>query len=115
MIQLRNDVKDNNKYDLANYFNAYLKDGEFVYNLNQTIYITSFDTINPSYYTTYEVRERDTWASISYSQYGTYKLWWLICKVNHVHEPLVTNPVPGDNLKILTSTIVENILRQIGS
>lgn len=105
------------KNDLANFFNiAYDEiNKRYIFSLNKSIYIQEYDTIYQSYYTSYTIQEKDTWTLISYKFYNTIELWWLICKVNGISNPLNEDPIPGNIIKILNTDITESIMTQIRS
>ncbi len=97
-------------YDYENIFSVYKEDDKYFYNLLAT---TSFpDDLDPSFYTLYEVTGSDIWPLISYRQYGTIKLWWLICSVNNIINPLIMPPA-GTKLKMLNSDAVNEVLKTI--
>lgn len=100
--------------DFANYFNISFIDGKYRFNINKNVYFTNFDTFAPRYFYRYEVKEKDTWPLIAYKQHGTIELWWLVCRVNQIWNPL-EDPKPGDILKILNDDIVDQILKTINT
>jgi hypothetical protein len=67
---------------------------------------------NSSLFTPYLVVYSDTWATISFQFYQTIELWWLVCKINNIVNPTI-DPVIGKTIKVLDSSIVNTILRQI--
>lgn len=97
-------------YNLEDYFDIGVKDNNLVYLMNKTIYIK--DDINPQYYTTRQWQDGDTWFLLSYLEYNTIDLWWLICKVNNITSPIIS-PEPGTPIKLLKKDIVEQILDMI--
>ena len=98
--------------DFANLFQvAY--DGEYYFfNILNGLYVKNFNNIAPSYFKYYQVQAGDTWTSLSYNFYGTIELWWIICKINGIVNPLEM-PIEGQMLKILNSTVVYQILTQM--
>lgn len=101
-------------YDLANFLTISLEDDLYRYNINRTIYFKNAANLAPINYFEYTVGRGDTWTNISYKVYGTYRLWWLICKTNSIVDPTVL-PVEGVILKILSETAVNTVLRAIRS
>jgi len=101
------------KEDFANFFKISYNGSKYVFNINKNIYFDNIDNLSISYYHNYEVKERDTWTTISYSQYNTIELWWLICRVNHIYNPTV-KPQTGQVLKILSQEVVDNLTASIG-
>lgn len=99
-------------YRLENLFKVYKNDSDkYFYNLLNTINIP--DDINPAFFTTYTVPSNNVpWTYISYINYGTPELWWLICSTNKINNP-INFAAGGTQLKILVPEIVTNILASI--
>lgn len=96
-----------------NIFNVYKdSDGLYFYNLLNTI---SFPTNLPStLFRTYSVKPKDTWPYISYKEYKTPNLWWVILMANNITNPLdTTYTAPGTLLRIPIEDFVKEILAQI--
>lgn len=83
----------------------------YFYNILKTI---NFDQTNltPEIYTLYTVTPGDSYPLISYKQYKTISLWWLICAFNDIQNPTKL-PEPGTQIKILGVELVNNILNNI--
>lgn len=103
--------------DLANLFNVYLdadlKENTLQFSINRTLNLTGLNNISKKYFTNYTVKEKDTWALISYKNYNTTRLWWLICKLNNVNNPLI-DPESNTIIKILDKkfiTYIQNTLK----
>ncbi len=113
----QNDIEDLNTLDstrLENFFNIYTNTtGEYFYNILNTVNFNTED-MSPMYYDLYTVLPGDTYTFISYKQYGTINLWWLICSFNSIINP-ITLPESGKVLKILKTKYVSNILSRINS
>ena len=77
------DVSFLDNYNFANLFNVVNKGEKSYFNLCRSIYF-DIEDISPDLITVYEVAEGDTWTNISYRNFGTIKLWWLICKFNNI-------------------------------
>ena len=108
-LNIANDTFD--KLDLSNLFHVYEKQNEGLYfNLNRTINIIKSEDIAETNFTYYQINQGDTWTLISYKNYGTIKLWWLICKTNGINNPVATDPEQGNTLKILNKDVVNQIL-----
>ena len=112
----QNDITD---YDVAkltaqnieNLFNIYQdSDGNYFYNILRTVDFP--EDLDPSIYGTYVTQPGDTWPLIAWKFYKDVKLWWLICALNNVINP-VAQPVSGTSLKILENSFVRQILSQI--
>jgi hypothetical protein len=96
--------------DYENIFSVYKDGDQYFYNLlATTIFPKDLDS---SLYTLYEVTGVDIWPLISYKMYGSVKLWWLICSVNQIDNPVIMPPA-GTKIKILTQSAVTSVLRTI--
>lgn len=94
-----------------NIFNIYEdSDVGYFYNLLKTVNFPS--DINPDVYDVYTVQPNDTWPLISWKTYNTIFLWWSICSVNNIQNPLIM-PQPGVELKILKSIYLQSLLNNI--
>ena len=87
------------------------KDGRFFYNILKTVNFDQED-ISPEVYTIHIVQPKETYNLISYKQYKTINLWWLICALNGISNP-TKMPIPGTSLKILNVELVNNVLNNI--
>lgn len=95
---------------LENLFNVYLDGSQYFYNLLASV---TFPTdLDPSLFDFYTIKQGDLWITISNKVYNTIKLWWLICAVNQIENPLVM-PKPGTKIKVLTNSTVNTVLQQI--
>jgi len=109
-----NDIDPNNTLDpqkMENIFNVYTDDDSYYYyNLLKSVYFP--EDLDPTYYTTYTVVPKDTWPLISWKNYQTTNLWWLLCAVNQIINP--TEPLePGTILRILNVDVVRNVMVEI--
>lgn len=111
----QNDLEDV-KYSLApqqyeNIFEVYEdSDIGYFYNLLKTV---NFPTdLDPTIYNIYVVRPGDTWTLISWSVYNNISLWWAICSLNNIQNPL-DMPTPGTKIKILKVAYLQRILNDI--
>jgi hypothetical protein len=98
------------KYE--NIFNVYQNDNNnYFYNL---LAKTNFpDNLEQAYYDTYVVPyDNMPYTLISYKLYGTILLWWLICSVNKIQNP-VYSPTAGTQLKYLTPAYVRLVVSQL--
>lgn len=94
-----------------NIFNVYVgEDDEYYYNLLRTV---NFPVdINPTTYSEYLTTHNDTWPLIAWKFYKNIKLWWVICAVNQIQNPVLPPPT-GVKLKILSVNIVRNLLNNL--
>jgi len=83
---------------------------QFYYNILNSIYLPS--DISPSYFYTVRVTRKTAWTGRSYNEYKTMNLWWLICLINKINNP-IDYPAPGTQLKILYPQYVKSILDEI--
>ena len=104
-----NPLDENN---FANLFSVVYLGNNSYFNINKTINIKNVNDIDSSKYFTYEIVEGDTWTSISFKFYNTYKLWWLICKFNNIINPF-TELTVGTFIKILKPNYADMILKNI--
>ncbi len=79
------DFKDSKTWlkamDLENFFNVYAdKNGNFVYNLNNSIYFNVQKGSLDEYTLSHDMH----WTLISYMLYGTTRFAWLLMKVNNI-------------------------------
>ena len=87
------------EYKLENIFKVYRNtEGYYYYNILKTINIP--DNIDISMYDKIRINQKLPYTAISYSQYKTIDLWWLICMVNKISNPLEL-VAPGTVLKII--------------
>ena len=110
----QNSIKDLPKLTSERYeniFNVYQdENGQYYYNLLQSVVIPN--NLPAGYYDTYNVMYGDTWPYISYKNYNTPNLWWVILSVNNIIDP-TSMPTPGTKIKVLKDQFVSNILSQI--
>jgi len=99
--------------NMENLFNVYETDnGEYYYNLLRTVNFPI--DINPYIYFEYETEPGDTWPLIAWKFYKNVKLWWLLCALNHIDNP-VAQPTASTRIKVLKTSYVREVLTQIGS
>ena len=97
--------------NLENLFYIFQKDnGQYYYNIIKTVNFP--DDLEPTLYTQYETKPKDTYPLIAYNFYKDVRLWWVVCSVNQIINP-VKQPEPGTILKILTADTVRIILNRI--
>jgi len=109
--KLDNTVKRIAAQNIENLFNIY-KDSSnmYFYSINRTVNFP--DEIDPTYYTEYIATENDSWPLIAHKFYSDVKLWWIVCAVNNIENP-VDFPASGKVLKILTPDVVRGVLSKI--
>ena len=102
----------------ANLFNVYEINTEnendvYTYSINKAVYFKNWDNLAPSNFSFYTVKNEDQWTTISYNFYETVELWWLICKINNIIDPVANSPKEGQVLKIINKDLVNGILQKI--
>lgn len=101
------------KNNYENIFRMYTTEkNQFFYNILTNVNISS-DLFPNSYYTI-TVTKSMPWTVISYNEYATTSLWWLICMVNNIINP-IEYPVPGTTLKIVYPELVKNVVNEINN
>jgi hypothetical protein len=99
-------------FQYENFFKMYLtEDSQYFYNLlSFTVYV--LDEMDPSTY--YEIRmDRPMpWTAISYNEYRSIDLWWLIMVINKIYNPMEF-PQAGTKLKILYPQFVRAVLTKL--
>ena len=83
-----------------------------IYNINRTASILGLDNIAEGNYFEYVVETNDTWPLISFKNYGTTRLWWLVLKMNEIVDP-TQDPEIGSSLKLLNENLVNSLLDAI--
>jgi hypothetical protein len=94
-----------------NIFNVYEdSDIGYFYNLLRTINFPQ--DLDPNTYNTYIIEPLDTWPLISWKLYNSIFLWWSICSLNNIQNPLEM-PDPGTEIKILKPLYLQSVLNNI--
>jgi len=82
----------------------------YVYNLIQSISFPDDIDKNALVYIT--ITDKMPWTTVSYNAYKTIHLWWLICMLNKIRNP-VKFPERGMVVKIIKPDYVNLVLREI--
>jgi hypothetical protein len=102
---------NNQRYE--NIFKMYdLKTGQHYYNLLRSIHFP--DNIDNTQITYITVKQSLPWTAISFNVYQTIELWWLICLLNKIDNPIKA-PAIGTILKVLNPYAVKNVLNEISN
>tara|TARA_R100001163_G_C4951914_1_gene119325 strand:+ start:153 stop:518 length:366 start_codon:yes stop_codon:yes gene_type:complete len=91
-------------------FNIYQDDGYFAYNILKSVQFP--EEINSELVAYIRVNGDISWSQLSFKVYGDINLWWLICAVNKILNPVI-KPAPGTVLKIIRPDQVSSIIQQI--
>ena len=107
----QNDVPDLpnlSKYMMENIFSVNKDDdGKYYYNLSRTILAP--DNLSNEKCYKYRIPSPTPLTNLSYKIYGRMELWWLICIINKIDNPVELLSA-GTVLKILQPEYVEEIL-----
>lgn len=94
-----------------NIFNVYSdSDIGYFYNLLKTVNFPS--DLSSDVYDIYVIEPTDTWPLISWKMYNSIFLWWVLCSVNNISNPLKF-PSPGTEIKIIKTRYLQTILNNI--
>lgn len=100
-----------NNFRYENIFKMYKDKGsKFYYNITKKITLPS--DLDPSQFLYYPVKKRMPWTMISFNIYQTIELWWLLCIVNNIQNP-VDQPKSGTIIKALRPDLVTSVLNDI--
>ena len=111
--QYQNDIKDlpfiqDVRYE--NIFKLAKSDKFFFYNIIKKITIPK--DIQSEIFYEIRINSNKPWTTLSNDIYGTQDLWWLICLLNEVYNP-INNPKLGNVYKIIKPDFVSTILKEI--
>jgi len=97
------------EYDFENIFKVCFDPSKqaYFYNILKTVNIPN--RIEKELFTTHIVVPNTPLTALSHSFYGTIKLWWLICTVNQISNP-VKFLEPGSLIKIINPRHVPYIV-----
>lgn len=86
--------------------------GQYYYNPLNAVYLPY--NMDVSFYYHITLLRPLAWTVISYNEYGTIDLWWLICLTNNIFNPLIYPP-NGSNLKIIKPEYLQLIINSINT
>jgi hypothetical protein len=103
---------DNFRYE--NLFNVYQnRSNQYFYNILSKVNFPS--NLDSNFFDTYTIPNNNMpYTLISYKLYGSILLWWVICSVNNITNP-VFFPQAGTKLKILKPAIVSAVIQQLNN
>ena len=93
-----------------NIFKVAKDDKFFFYNIIKKISIP--DELQSGIYYELRINSNKPWTTLAHEVYGTQELWWLICLINKVYNP-INNPELGAVYKIIKPDYVNPILIEI--
>ena len=99
-------------YQFENFFKVYQDSdtGSSFYNILKNVSV--FPANDPAVEDEYIVKPHDTWVYISYKQYNTMDLFWLVCEYNGIKNPTIF-PEIGTKLKLLKSGYVYSVISEL--
>jgi len=101
------------KNNFENIFRMYTTESnQFFYNILNSVNMSS--DLYPNSYYTIKVTKSVPWTVISYNEYATTSLWWLICLANNIINP-IEYPAPGTTLKVIYPELVKIVLNEINT
>lgn len=110
----QNQIKELSKLEtekFENCFNVYQEaDGKYFYNLIQNFIFPENLPLN--FFNSYTAAYGDTWPFVSFKNYQTTNLWWLILAANGIQDA-TKQPVQGQVYKIPNINVVQEVLAQI--
>jgi hypothetical protein len=96
-----------------NIFNIYTDENGFYYfDLLKKIDFPS--ELDPDVYDYYMVKGDETYPNIAYKAYNNVTLWWIICAINNIDNP-VAQPSSGTILKMLKPDFVKLVLGKLNT
>lgn len=100
------------QYNFENLFKVYTDiENQYYYNVTNSIFFPD-DIANDAYVNYRVIGSNMSWTYLSYIHYGTIKLWWILCALNNVDNPMIL-PEPGTFIKILKPNALRDVLQQI--
>ena len=87
--------------------------GYYFYNITRTVRFDASE-LDDEYYFKYVVDRQLSWPALSFRYYNTIDLWWLICVINGIDNP-VEFTKPGRELKLIKKSHVNTVVSAIKS
>lgn len=101
------------EYSYESIFKLYKhNDQYYYYNILKKISLSGI--LRPGTFYNQRLDRQLAYTGLSYMAYNTIDLWWLICIVNDIKNP-VPMPKPGSHLKIIHPRLVNNVIENIKS
>ena len=98
-------------YNYEQIFNMFrTESGHYGYNLLRTVIIPK--NLQQNLYETVKINRKMSWTNVSFLEYGTISLWWLVCLANNIKDPTKL-PEPGTVLKVIKKSFVPKILKHL--
>jgi hypothetical protein len=99
-----------NEFRYENLFKVYQQDGYYIYNIINSLSLG--DELDTDFYYDWTVDRSVPWTTISYIHYDSIHLWWLICILNGINNP-VQFAETGTRLRILKPLYVRRVIDQV--
>jgi hypothetical protein len=100
-----------NRYRYEKIFRVYKDKGvHYFYNILQALHLPDQVDETKVYYIT--VKQKEPWTMISFRAYRTIELWWLLCLINKIYNPLLF-PASGTTLKVLRPQYLPELFNEI--
>ena len=101
-----------NEFSYENFLRIYRNtDNNYFYNLlSNTVNLD--ENLDTRTYYEIVVKKSVPWTTLSYNEYRTMNLWWLIMEANKITNPL-DYPAPGTTLRILYPQYVKVVIDTI--
>jgi len=107
-----NELLELGDFNYENIFKMYKVNDFYAFNILKTINLPQ--DLAPKHFDWVIIDRKMSWTNLSFLEYGTIKLWWLICLANNIQNP-VQFPTQGTRIKVINKRVVPQILRQITS
>lgn len=99
------------KYMMENMFPVHKsEDNQYFYNIIRTV--SAPETLSNDRCYTYKVPAPTPMTNLSYRVYGRMELWWLICVINKIDNPVQLIQA-GTLLKIIKPSYLDEILNKV--
>ena len=105
------DLPNLTKYVMENLFPVHKSDdNQYFYNIIRTV--SAPETLSNDRCYSYRVAAPTPLTNLSHHIYGRMELWWLICVINKIDNPVQLIPA-GTVLKIIKTSHIDEILNRI--
>ena len=104
------DVYTLHDFSYERIFNVYKDGNHYGYNILKTVRIP--EDLDPSTFAYVKIVGSMAWTALSFQEYGSIRLWWLICVTNGILNPVLL-PEPGTIIKVIKPEYVRDIIEQI--
>jgi len=106
----RNDSLEDTRYE--NIFNLAKADKYFFYNIIKKV--TFPDVLAEEIFYHVKITSNMPWTTFAHQIYGDQNLWWLICILNNIQNP-IHNPQLGRSYKVIEPSFISQILTEINA